>query len=107
LASIVERLAKSLLPFLLVIYPALKLIPSAMKWRTERKFSNLYKALADVESRMRANSTQFTAMEYESMLNHIEEKISLEKLSLSSADVYVLREHIELVRGQIQRFTGS
>ena len=107
LASIVERLTKSLLPFLLVIYPALKLIPSAMKWRTERKFSNLYKALADVESRMRANSTQFTAMEYESMLNHIEEKISLEKLSLSSADVYVLREHIELVRGQIQRFTGS
>jgi hypothetical protein len=40
------------------------------------------------------------------MLNLIEEKIALENLSLSSSEVYVLREHIELVRGQIQRFTA-
>jgi hypothetical protein len=107
LASIVERLAKSLLPFLLVIYPALKLIPSAIKWRTGRKFSNLYKSLADVESRMRAKSPEFDAAEYELMLNRIEEQIILEKLSLSSTEVYVLREHIELVRGKIQRHIAS
>ena len=39
------------------------------------------------------------------MLNRIEDEIALENLSLSSSEVYVLREHIELVRVQIQRFT--
>jgi hypothetical protein len=57
-----------------------------------------------VEAQMRSNSSPLSAVEYESMLNHIEEKIALENLSLSSSEVYVLREHIELVRGQIQRF---
>ena len=54
---------------------------------------------------MRSNAPPLSAGEYESMLNLIEEKIALENLSLSSSEVYVLREHIELVRGQIQRFT--
>ena len=54
---------------------------------------------------MRSNSSALSAIEYESMLNCIEEEIVSEKLSLSSSEVYVLREHIELVRGQIQRFT--
>jgi TRAP-type uncharacterized transport system substrate-binding protein len=105
LASIVERLAKSLLPVLLVIFPILKFIPSILKWRTSRKFSKLYKSLANVEAQMRSNAPPLSAVEYESMLNLIEEKIALENLSLSSSEVYVLREHIELVRGQIQRFT--
>jgi hypothetical protein len=107
LASIVERLAKSLLPFLLVIFPMLKFIPSIMKWRTSRKFSKLYQSLVDAETLMRSNTAQLSAIEYESMLNRIEEKIATENLSLSSSEVFVLREHIELVRGQIQRFTES
>ena len=106
LASIVERLAKSLLPFLLIIFPILKFIPTIVKWRTSRKFSKLYKSLANVEAQMRSNDSPLSADEYESMLNLIEEKIALENLSLSSSEVYVLREHIELVRGQIQRFTA-
>ena len=106
LASIVERLAKSLLPLLIVIFPILKFIPTLIKWRTRRKFSKLYKSLANVEARMRAKPTAHTAVEYESMLNRIEQEIVSENLSLSSTEVYVLREHIELVRGQIQRFTA-
>jgi hypothetical protein len=105
LASIVERLAKSLLPFLLVIFPILRFIPSIIKWRTSRKFSKLYKSLANVEAQMRSNLSPLSAVEYESMLNRIEEETALENLSMSSSEVYVLREHIELVRGQIQRFT--
>jgi TRAP transporter TAXI family solute receptor len=105
LASIVERLAKSLVPLMLVIFPVLKFIPSIIKWRTRRKFSKLYKSLADVEKRMHSKSPSLSAVEYESMLNRIEEGIAQENLSLSSSDVYVLREHIELVRGQIHRFT--
>ncbi len=105
LASIVERLAKSLLPFFLVFFPMLKFIPSIMKWRTSRKFSKLYGSLVDVETLMRTQTYQISVAEYEAMLNRIEEKIALENLSLSSSEVYVLREHIELVRGQIQRFT--
>ena len=105
LASIVERLAKSLVPLMLVIFPVLKFIPSIIKWRTSRKFSKLYKSLADVEKRMHSKSPSLSAVEYESMLNRIEEGIVQENLSLSSSDVYVLREHIELVRGQIHRFT--
>ena len=105
LASIVERLAKSLLPLLIVIFPILKFIPTLIKWRTSRKFLKLYKSLASVEARMRSNSSALSAVEYESMLNCIEEEIVSENLSLSSSEVYVLREHIELVRGQIQRFT--
>jgi len=54
---------------------------------------------------MRSNLSPLSAVEYESMLNRIEEEIALENLSMSSSEVYVLREHIELVRGQIQRFT--
>ena len=104
LASMVERLAKSLLPFLLVIFPILKFIPTIFKWHTSRKFSKLYKSLANVEARMRSNSAQLSAAECVSLLNRIEEEIALENLSLSSSEVYVLREHIELVRGQIQRF---
>jgi hypothetical protein len=57
-----------------------------------------------VEARMRSNSAQLSAAECVSLLNRIEEEIALENLSLSSSEVYVLREHIELVRGQIQRF---
>ena len=105
LASIVERLAKSLLPFLLIIFPLLKFIPAIMRWRIGRKFSKLYKSLAHVEKHMRSKSSSLSAIEYESMLNQIEEEIALENLSMSSSEVYVLREHIELVRGQIQRFT--
>jgi TRAP-type uncharacterized transport system substrate-binding protein len=105
LASIVERCIKSFLPLFIVIFPLLKFIPSIMKWRTGRKFSKLYKSLVDVDTRMRLQTGQPSAFEYEAMLNRIEEEITKENLSLSSSEVYVLREHIELVRSQIQRFT--
>ena len=59
----------------------------------------------DVENRMRSPTAELSAHECEARLNRIEEAITQENLSPSSSEVFVLREHIELVRGQIQRFT--
>ena len=105
LASIVERCIKSFVPLFIIIFPLLKFIPTLMTWRTRRKFSKLYKSLVDVENRMRSPTAELSAHECEAMLNRIEEAITQENLSPSSSEVFVLREHIELVRGQIQRFT--
>ena len=107
LASIVERCIKSFVPLFIIIFPLLKFIPTLMTWRTRRKFSKLYKSLVDVESRMRSPTAELSAHECEAMLNRIEEAITQENLSPSSSEVFVLREHIELVRGQIQRFTQA
>jgi hypothetical protein len=107
LASIVERCIKSFVPLFIIIFPLLKFIPTLMTWRTRRKFSKLYKSLVDVENRMRSPTTELSAHECEAMLNRIEEAITQENLSPSSSEVFVLREHIELVRGQIQRFTQA
>jgi len=106
LASILERLLKALLPIVFIIFPLLNSIPTIIEWRTKRKFSNLYLSLIEIEKLIHSNKDKLSANEFESMLNALEEKIVLENIPLSfSSDVYVLREHIELAKRQIHKFT--
>jgi len=106
LASILERLLKALLPIVFIIFPLLNSIPTIIEWRTKRKFSNLYLSLIDIEKLIHSSKGKVSEAEFESMLNALEEKIVLENIPLSfSSDVYVLREHIELAKRQIHKFT--
>ena len=106
LASILERLLKALLPIVFIIFPLLNSIPTIIEWRTKRKFSNLYLSLIDIEKLIHSSKGKVSETEFESMLNELEEKIVLENIPLSfSSDVYVLREHIELAKRQIHKFT--
>jgi len=106
LASILEKLLKALLPIVFIIFPLLNSIPTIIEWRTKRKFSNLYLSLIEIEKLIHSNKDKLSANEFESMLNALEEKIVLENIPLSfSSDVYVLREHIELAKRQIHKFT--
>jgi TRAP-type uncharacterized transport system substrate-binding protein len=106
LASILERLLKALLPIVFIIFPLLNSIPTIIEWKTKRKFSNLYLSLIEIEKLIHSNQGNISQNEFESMLNALEEKIVLENIPLSfSSDVYVLREHIELAKRQIHKFT--
>jgi len=103
-ASLLERLIKVLLPLLLVVGPIFAYAPAAYNWHFRRKLEKRYKSLVEIEEQLANNHSNKSATEFELMLSDVEKKLNNEKIPSSfNNQVFILREHIELVQRKIQR----
>ena len=104
LASLIERLIKVLLPLLLVVFPVFAYAPQIYNWHIHNKILRRYESLVDIEKELSDPNSTKTAKEYEAMINEAERKLNSENIPVSfSNEVYILREHIELVHRKIAK----
>jgi TRAP-type uncharacterized transport system substrate-binding protein len=105
LASLADRLLVVVVPLIVLLIPALRLVPALYAWRVKSRIYRWYGALIAIE---RSALSEYSAAERASLierLDTIEESVNGLKMPLAYADqFYVLREHIGFVR---QRLTHS
>jgi len=102
IASLADRLLVVVVPLVVVLIPALRLVPSLYAWRVKSRIYRWYGALIAIE---RGALSETSAEERESLierLDAIEESVNGLKMPLAYADqFYVLREHIGFVRKRL------
>lgn len=101
LASLVDRLLLVVLPLLIVIVPLSRLIAPLYRWRVRSRIYRWYGSLMKIERDMREDLTATQHSELNERLTDIEDSVNSLQPPLAFADqLYVLREHIALVRRQ-------
>jgi hypothetical protein len=102
IASLADRLLVVVVPLVVVLIPALRLVPSLYAWRVKSRIYRWYGALIAIE---RGALSETSAEERQSLiekLDAIEESVNGLKMPLAYADqFYVLREHIGFVRDRL------
>ncbi len=108
LASLVDRIALVLLPLLIVIVPATRMVAPLYQWRMRSRIYRWYGALMTLERAMLANPDQDERKQLFKQLEDIENSVNSLILPLAFADQqYVLREHIAMVRARISGQSGA
>ncbi|CAB3783273.1 TAXI family TRAP transporter solute-binding subunit [Paraburkholderia fynbosensis] len=104
-ASLADRLLVIVVPLVVLLVPALRVVPGLYAWRVKSRIYRWYGSLIAIE---RSALSEHSAAERASLierLDAIEESVNGLKMPLAYADqFYVLREHIGFVR---QRLTQS
>jgi len=102
LASLADRLLVVVVPLVVLLIPALRLVPSLYAWRVKSRIYRWYGALIAIE---RSALSDHSAAERASLLQRldtIEDSVNGLKMPLAYADqFYVLREHIGFVRARL------
>ncbi|MFP3583198.1 TAXI family TRAP transporter solute-binding subunit [Paraburkholderia sp. SIMBA_055] len=102
LASLADRLLVVVVPLIVLLIPALRLVPSLYAWRVKSRIYRWYGALIAIE---RSALSDHSAAERASLLQRldaIEDSVNGLKMPLAYADqFYVLREHIGFVRARL------
>lgn len=103
-ADLIDRLKILLLPLITLLYPLVKALPPAYKWRMQAPIIRCYKRLQAIEERLDKEESGRTGSDLEE-LARIEEEVRHLHVPASYADrVYTLRHHIGVVR---ERINGS
>lgn len=102
LASLVDRIAVSFVPLIVVLIPAVKLIPAIFKWRMRMRINRWYRELLALEKSLPGADAPQLREEWAKKLLQIEEQVNRMKVPASYADqFYGLRGDIQFVRGRL------
>ena len=102
LASLIDRLLLLILPLLIVIVPASRLLAPLYRWRIRSRLYRWYGVLMKIEREMANKSEDLDSEKIKKTLEEIEVAVNSMSMPLAYADqLYVLREHISMVK---QRF---
>jgi len=102
IASLADRLLVVVVPLIVLLVPALRIVPGLYAWRVKSRIYRWYGSLIAIE---RSALSEHSAAERASLierLDEIEESVNGLKMPLAYADqFYVLREHIGFVRRRL------
>jgi TRAP-type uncharacterized transport system substrate-binding protein len=102
LASLVDRMLVVLVPLVVIMIPATRIVPPIYRWRVRSRIYKWYGALMSIERDMLADPTPERETEIRKRLDNIEESVNNLRTPLAFADqLYVLREHIVWVRERL------
>ncbi len=102
LATLVDRILVVLIPTLIVLVPALRLIPGLYSWRIRRRIHRRYGELMALERVTLQTATDAEREPLRHRLEEIDRAVINLKIPAAFADqVYVLREHIKFVRERL------
>ena len=102
LASLVDRILIVLVPSLIILVPLSRAIPPLYRWRIRSRIYRWYGMLIKIEREMQRTQTPEGLEELHQRLSEVENSVDNLHLPIAFSDqLYVLREHINLVR---QRF---
>ena len=107
LASLVDRLLVVLVPLLVLLLPATRIVPPLYRWRVRSRIYRWYGGLMAIERDMLGDLAPEQREAILKRLDDIEESVNNIKTPLSFADqLYVLREHISMVRHRLDLEPG-
>ena len=102
LASLVDRLVLVLVPALIVLVPALRLMPGIYSWRIRRRIYHRYAELMALERVALRAGAEDQRVPLRERLEEIEKAVINLKIPAAFAEqAYVLREHIRFVRERL------
>jgi hypothetical protein len=102
LASLIRRILVAFGPMVLLLIPALRLIPKAYKWRIQLRIYRWYRSLLKLEQDLSDKMTSAKRNELQKRLDQIENSVNQMKVPASFAgQFYGLREHIGFVRERL------
>ncbi len=101
MASLVDRILLVVLPLLIVVVPASRLVAPLYRWRMRSRIYRWYGALMMIERDMMGPVADGDRDALRRRLDEIQDAVSNLQLPLAFADqLYVLREHVGLVRAR-------
>ncbi len=102
LANLVNRFLMVAVPMVVVLLPGLRSIPALYRWRIRLRIYRWYRALLMLERDLIARPAAGEREKILGLLDHIEEQVNKMKVPAAFADqFYVLRGHIDFVRGRL------
>lgn len=102
LANLIDRLIVVLLPLLVVVFPATKIVPNLYRWWMRSRIFKWYGALMTIERQVLANPNADEQLKLIHRIDAIESAVNDMKTPVSFADqLYVLRDHVRSVRQQL------
>ena len=108
LASLADRTLVFLLPIVVLLIPGLKMVPKIYNWRVRSRIYRVYGKLIALERSMLSRPAPGEMKEMLKQLDGIEDEVNKMKMPLAFADqFYVLRDHIDFVRGRYANNGGS
>jgi TRAP-type uncharacterized transport system substrate-binding protein len=104
-ANALQRLLLILVPLLAIAIPIIKAIPSLLNFKEKNRLYRRYGVLLGLERDLRARQlSEAEIQEASAKLDKVEQDISEMKFSLDFSDrIYTLRQHVDYVRGQLQK----
>lgn len=108
LASLLDRIVILILPLVIVLVPASKVIGPIYRWRMRSKIYKWYGALMKIEHELTMKITEEEGSAVVAKINEIQEKVNQVNLPLAFAnELYALREHIEYVKSRCHAVTAK
>lgn len=102
LASLVDRFVVVLVPIVVILIPAVRVIPTLYRWRMRSRIYKWYGALMAIERDMLGEPTPEHKQKIQKRLDDIQEAVNNLHPPVAFADqLYVLREHIVWVRERL------
>jgi TRAP-type uncharacterized transport system substrate-binding protein len=103
LASLVDRLLVLIVPLLVVLVPATKIVPAIYSWRVRSRIYRWYGALMAIEREMSIQHAAAARAQILTRIDEIASAVNEIKTPLSFADqLYVLRDHVATVRARLK-----
>jgi TRAP-type uncharacterized transport system substrate-binding protein len=100
MAALVERFLVVFLPALILLYPALRLVPQGYDWLMQSRIRRLYDEMKSIERELAAGQEPPAALK--AKLDGLTQKASELQLPVKYASMqYTLRMHLDLVRDRI------
>jgi TRAP-type uncharacterized transport system substrate-binding protein len=108
LASLIDRLLVVLLPLLVVMVPAVKIVPAVYRWRVRSRIYRWYGSLMAIEREMSGDHEAEQRRRILQRIDEISEAVNEIKTPPSFADqLYVLRGHVDTVRTRLQEASAG
>ncbi len=102
LANLIDRLLVVLVPLLVVVFPATKIVPTVYRWWMRSRIYKWYGLLMAVERQMLANPSPEDQVKLVQRIEAIERAVAEMRTPPSFGDqLYVLRDHVRAVRQQL------
>jgi TRAP-type uncharacterized transport system substrate-binding protein len=104
LASVINRFVVAFIPALVVLIPALRMLPTLLRLRVRLQLYRWYRALLAIDKELRQNPDNRKRAQLLATLGEIEKGAHRMKVPASAGDqFYVLRSHIDLVRQHLTK----
>ncbi len=108
IASLADRVLVVLVPLVVVLIPALRLVPGLYRWRVKSRIYRWYGALIAIEREAISGPDTAQRDALLDRIDAIESAVNRMKMPLAFADqFYVLREHIGFVRERLAAEAGA
>ena len=104
--SLAGRLLVILIPLIGVIFPLLRILPTAYGWAVRRRIFTLYGELKFLETELKARTPDADVKDLLARLDRLEDRANHLRVPMMFAHIlYTVRAHISLVRSQLSQRT--